>query len=77
MIKKNLAIANVFIKNHFIEDENFFDKDGLGNFLLDITDARDLNRTEKWMKIAEYVIEKYPKEACKELVDSLTYWVEQ
>jgi len=70
-------MAKIFIQKHFVKDENFFDEDGLGNFLLDVADARYLNHTKKWMKIAEYVIEKYPKEACKELVDSLTYWVEQ
>ena len=72
-----LLTARIFIQRHFINDKDFFDKDGLGNFLLDIADARHLNHTKKWMKIAEYIIEKYPEEACKELVNSLTYWVEQ
>lgn len=72
-----LLTARIFIQKHFFNDKDFFDKDGLGNFLLDIADARYLNHTKKWMKIAEYIIEKYPEEACKELVNSLTYWVEQ
>lgn len=76
MIEKSLSIANIFVKKHYIEDKDFFAEDGLGNFLLNMTKARHLNYKRKWVKIAEFLIEKYPKEACKELVTSLVYWTE-